>query len=91
MQKDNLIILAQIPANTHVLVCDIFISLRQCCSMSSMFLPPTKRSAANSPFPSSCKQLMREDPDWRGKTTGYRGKAAGQGDSGERRLGTGMC
>lgn len=68
MQKENLIILAQIPANTHILASDIFISLRQCFSISYMFLPPTKHSAANSPFPPSCntstsKQLTREDPD----------------------------
>lgn len=37
MQKENLIILAQIPANTHILASDIFISLRQCYSMSYMF------------------------------------------------------
>lgn len=36
MQKENLVILALITANTHSLAPGIFIFLRQCCSKSYM-------------------------------------------------------
>lgn len=36
MQKENLIILALVVTNTHILAPDIFIFLRQCCSKSYM-------------------------------------------------------